>query len=501
MKHFIVVAFIMLFCFAVLPEFFVTDKSESVGTPENTRQIDLSKDKTKPNTDSKLGEEQAEKAGEKSIFLPTKKQKIEEIEQPKSDPQVNEYVIESEENTPPTTSTALANGSAIDNAQTEVEKRSETSTAYNTATKTESNSSTITPKVDSKNNDKCENCEDCKCDNCECDSETTCDSDCTNKTKTTCNTNCNGGVEVNGESEKECNKDCESECVGGNCKSINANKAECEAPNGNAQTVKGEPEEQTSNVTSGSDWLKKKSTSGVVLNQLSAQQPQTDREILPRVGLFQGGNDDKVFNGSLIVQTTNTDKPQRESGENLQKQQPKPKKQTPNKPNQVQSNNHNQDAKQAQSQNGKKSRATNQGGNTQNKQSSMPKTRQAGEKQKDVQSSKNQRNQPQGGKIVTKQTQKQGKGLEEGGKVKKDHRKNQEEQVSKNALPIEDKMINDHKKERANKEVAGAKNNINNATARDLNNERVVYDVELLGIIDNATVILQDGIVNVKVGA
>ena len=76
---------------------------------------------------------------------------------------------------------------------------------------------------------------------------------------------------------------------------------------------------------------------------------------------------------------------------------------------------------------------------------------------------------------------------------------NKDEQVSKKSLPIEDKMIKEHKKDRAKKEVPGT-SKIENSKKLDLNKEQPIYDVELLGIIDNATVIMNEGIVNVKFG-
>ncbi|MGN1227737.1 MAG: hypothetical protein ACI4TX_03745 [Christensenellales bacterium] len=73
--------------------------------------------------------------------------------------------------------------------------------------------------------------------------------------------------------------------------------------------------------------------------------------------------------------------------------------------------------------------------------------------------------------------------------------------VATNELPIEEKMISEHKQERAKKEVPGTNkmDNANNLNTLEEAQENI-EEVELLGIIDNATVVMQDGIVNVKVG-
>lgn len=75
--------------------------------------------------------------------------------------------------------------------------------------------------------------------------------------------------------------------------------------------------------------------------------------------------------------------------------------------------------------------------------------------------------------------------------------------VNSNELPIEEKMINEHKQERANKEIPGT-NKIENLEIvnllQDFELESESELVELLKVIDNATVVMQDGIVNVKVG-
>ncbi|MBQ8749566.1 MAG: hypothetical protein IJZ29_03765 [Clostridia bacterium] len=81
---------------------------------------------------------------------------------------------------------------------------------------------------------------------------------------------------------------------------------------------------------------------------------------------------------------------------------------------------------------------------------------------------------------------------------KKKHSKNAN--ISNEKLPIEDKMISEHKKEHAKKEVPGSNKieNLEEVVASEI--EKQIEKVELLKIIDNATVVLQDGIVNVKVG-
>lgn len=80
----------------------------------------------------------------------------------------------------------------------------------------------------------------------------------------------------------------------------------------------------------------------------------------------------------------------------------------------------------------------------------------------------------------------------------KKHSKNAK--ISNEKLPIEDKMISEHKKEHAKKEVPGSNKieNLEEVVASEI--EKQIEKVELLKIIDNATVVLQDGIVNVKVG-
>ena len=74
-----------------------------------------------------------------------------------------------------------------------------------------------------------------------------------------------------------------------------------------------------------------------------------------------------------------------------------------------------------------------------------------------------------------------------------------DKEVSNRHFPIEEKILNDHKKERANKEVPGSSQfDINSTNDTDLKKEP--DNAVLLKIIDNATIVLNDGIINVKVG-
>ena len=57
-------------------------------------------------------------------------------------------------------------------------------------------------------------------------------------------------------------------------------------------------------------------------------------------------------------------------------------------------------------------------------------------------------------------------------------------------------MLNDHKKERAKKEVPGS----NALDIKDIDLQKKSDFAKLLKIVDNATVVLNDGITNVKVG-
>ena len=331
MKHFIVVAFIMLFCFAVLPEFFVTDKAGENAGNGNIKQIEIINNETQnnlnnnqsnnekiqsnPSNETKANASADVKMSSSDEMPKVGEEKIENGANKKSEPTINEYVVESEGE-----STKQASSNAFHYKNETKENESENNSL-------EKNS--VQENEDKKINNA--NCQDC--DDCECKSE---------KQECDC---------------KDKEKKCESE---------NANQFQIDRQ-GNSDWLKHRKEDKINN-------------SNFVENKVAENE---DENILPKVGLYEGGEDNK------IIESTNatTDK----------------------------------------------------------------------------------------------------------GKAK-------EEQVTQKNLPIEDKMINDHKQERAKKEVPGT-SKIENMKMFDLNKEQPVYDVELLGIIDNATVIMQDGIVNVKVGA
>ena len=73
---------------------------------------------------------------------------------------------------------------------------------------------------------------------------------------------------------------------------------------------------------------------------------------------------------------------------------------------------------------------------------------------------------------------------------------NSVKEMTKKHLPIEEKMLNDHKRERANKEVPGSNR------LKSLNEkykfEKSENELPSLRIVDNATVVFNEGIVNVK---
>lgn len=331
MKHFIVVAFIMLFCFAVLPEFFVTDKAGENTGKENIKQIEIINNETQnnlnnnqsnnekiqsnPTNETKANASVDVKIGSSDEMSKVGEEKIENGANKKTEPTINEYVVESEEE-----STKQASSNAVQDNEEIKENESE-------------NNSLEENSMQEGENEKIKNANCQDCDDCDCESE---------KQKCDC-------------IDKE--KKCESE---------NVNQFQIDEQ-GNSDWLKHIKEDKINN-------------SNFIENKVADNE---DENVLPKVGLYEGGEDNK------IIEPTNA---------------------------------------------------------------------------------------------VT------------------ENEKGKEEQVAQKNLPIEDKMINDHKQERAKKEVPGT-SKIENMKMFDLNKEQPVYDVELLGIIDNATVIMQDGIVNVKVGA
>lgn len=330
MKHFIVVAFIMLFCFAVLPEFFVTDKAGENTGKGNIKQIEIinngtqnnlnknqsnnEKNQSNPPNETKANASADVKIGSSDEKSKVGEEKIKNEANKKNEPKINEYVVENEEG-----STKQASSNAIQDKDEIKENESENNNLEENSVQEEDK------KIRNAN------CQDC--DDCDCESE---------KQECDC---------------KEQEKKCESDKV---------NQFQIDEQ-GNSDWLKHRKEDKINN-------------SNFIENKVADNE---DENILPKVGLYEGGEDNK------IIEPTNA---------------------------------------------------------------------------------------------VT------------------ENEKGKEEEVAQKNLPIEDKMINDHKQERAKKEVPGT-SKIENMKMFDLNKEQPVYDVELLGIIDNATVIMQDGIVNVKVGA
>lgn len=74
--------------------------------------------------------------------------------------------------------------------------------------------------------------------------------------------------------------------------------------------------------------------------------------------------------------------------------------------------------------------------------------------------------------------------------------RNSVKEMTKKHLPIEEKMLNDHKRERANKEVPGS-NRLKSINEK-YKFEKSENELPSLRIVDNATVVFNEGIVNVK---
>lgn len=339
MKHFIVVAFIMLFCFAVLPEFFITDKVGEGTGKENVKQIEIinnesqnnlndnqkNKEKIMPNSnnETKANANANVKTNANENDVKIDENKAEKGEMQKTEPLINEYVIEEDGKRAKQASGHIiqknneveANKNINNNIKEEGEQANENKILKNT------------------------NCEDC-----ECDSEQ----------------NCENSKNLTEKVDNKCNNE---DCIE---KSENVGQSKIDNQ-GNSNWLKNRKEE---------------GINGINFNNNSIAIVE-DEQPLPKIGLYQGGPDNKVADFS------------------------------------------------------------------------------------DVTNKKEEEN---------------------------------EKQLAQKNLPIEDKMLNEHKQERAKKEVPGT-SKIVNTKKLDLKDEQPIYDVELLGIIDNATVIMQDGIVNVKVGA
>ena len=265
MKHFIVVAFIMLFCFAVLPEFFVTDKAGENTDKENIKQIEIINNETQNNlnnnqnnnekvqsnstNETKANASVDVKIGSSDEKSKVGEEKIENGANKKTEPTINEYVVESEEE-----STKQASSNAVQDNDEIKENESENNSL-------EANSM----QEDENEKIKNANCQDC--DDCDCESE---------KQKCDC---------------KDKEKKCESE---------NVNQFQIDEQ-GNSDWLKHRKEDKINN-------------SNFIENNVADNE---DENVLPKVGLYEGGEDNKIIEPTNAVTENEKGKEEQVAQKNL----------------------------------------------------------------------------------------------------------------------------------------------------------------------------------------